>query len=76
MRDNHASYKYASPYKSPFMITQCQTNDTVTLQCVMMQIRYNIRCIKPHESGTNIEGINLKLMVDNATLVNYLLYNF
>ena len=28
---NNAGYKYETPYKGPFMITQCCTNVTVTL---------------------------------------------
>ena len=29
---NHTAYKYETPYKGPFVATQCFTNDTVMLQ--------------------------------------------
>ena len=29
---NHTAYKYKTPYKGPFVITQCFTNATVKLQ--------------------------------------------
>ena len=31
MLTNNAAYKYETPYKGPFVITQCCTNGTVTL---------------------------------------------
>ena len=33
MLTNQNEYKYETPYKCPFVITQCFTNGTVTLQC-------------------------------------------
>ena len=41
MLDNHAAYKYETPYKRPFVITQWWTNGTFTLQCGAIKIRYN-----------------------------------
>ena len=32
MLTNNAAYKYEIPYYGPFVITQCRTNGTVTLQ--------------------------------------------
>ena len=42
---------------APFVITQCWTNDTVTLQYGRIKIGYNIRHIKPYKSDTNVEDI-------------------
>ena len=58
MHDNHAGYKYETPYKGPFVITQCWTNGTVTLQCGAIKIRCNIRRIKPYTYDTNFEEIH------------------
>ena len=38
MLDNHAAYKYETPYIEPFVITQCWTNGKVTLQCGAKQL--------------------------------------
>ena len=57
MLDNHVAYKYETPYKGPFMITQCGTNGTVTVQYNAIKIGYNILCIKPYKSNTNAEDI-------------------
>ena len=58
--DKYAAYKYGTPYKGPFMIMQCWTNGIVTLKCGAIKISYNILCIKPHTSHTNIKIITLK----------------
>ena len=60
MINHHAAYKYETPYKGPFLITQCCTNGTVALQCGAIKNRYNIHHIEPHKSYTNIEDIDLK----------------
>ena len=57
MLNNHAAYKYEIPYKVPFLIMQCWTNITVTLQCGVTKIGYNIRQINPYTSDTNVEYI-------------------
>ena len=49
---------YETPYNGLFVITQCLTNGTVALQCGAINIWYNIRHIKPHD--TNVEDINSK----------------
>ena len=33
MLNNHATYKYETPYKGPFVIKRCWTNDRDKLQC-------------------------------------------
>ena len=38
MLDNHAAYKYGTPYKGPFLTMRCWTNGTVTLQYVPTKI--------------------------------------
>ena len=58
MLNNNTAYKYEMPYKGPFLINQCCTNGTVTLQCGTIKGRYNIRRIKPNASDTNVEDIN------------------
>ena len=60
MLNNHVAYKYETPYNVSFVITQCCTNVTVTLQCGEIKIRYNIRCIKPHTSDAKVEDNNSK----------------
>ena len=39
MLTNHTTYKYETPYKGPFLITQYFTNGTVNLQCGPTKIR-------------------------------------
>ena len=52
MLNNHARYKYETPYKGPFVIKQYWTNDKVALQYGPTKIRHNIL------SDRNIEDIN------------------
>ena len=68
MLDNHTAYKYIIRYKGPFVITQCYTNGTVNLKCGALQIKYNIRRIKPYISDTNVEDISLKNMSDDVNI--------
>ena len=58
MLTNHTAYKYETPYKGPFLITQCFTNGTINLQCGVVQIKYNIRCIKPYKSDTKVDNFS------------------
>ena len=60
--------KYKMTYKGPFMITQCWTNSTVTLQRGMIKIKHNIRRIKPYTSDAKIEVINPKHMCDDVNI--------
>ena len=59
MLDNHSAYKYETPYKGPFFITQYWTNNTVTLQFGAIKFRYNIRHINSHTYGKNVKNNNL-----------------
>ena len=56
--NNHTAYKYETPYKVPFVITQCFANVTANLQCVPTKIKYNIRRINPYKSDTKVEDYN------------------
>ena len=55
---NHTAYKYETPYKGPFVITQCFTNDMVNLQYGPTKIRYNIRRINTYKLDTKNEYYN------------------
>ena len=57
MLDNNDNFRYDTPYKVPFEITQCCVDGTVTLQYGATKIRYIIRKIKQYTSDTNIEDI-------------------
>ena len=65
MLHNHALYKYKTPHRVPFVITQCFTNGTAMLQYGETEIRYNIRRIKPYKSDTKIEDFN-SINMDDA----------
>ena len=54
MLTNHSAYKYETPYKVPFLITQCWTNITFTLQYGPKNIRYDIHWIKTYKSDTSV----------------------
>ena len=69
MLTNQTAYKYETPYKGPFLITQCFTNGTVKLQCGVIKITYNIRRIKPYKSDKNVEYMNPKNMCDDVNLL-------
>ena len=58
MLTKHTAYKYDTPYKGPFVITQCITNGTLSLQCGAIKIKYNIRHIKPYKSDTKVGDSN------------------
>ena len=60
MITNHTTYKYETPYKGPFVITQCFINGTVNLHCVLIKIRYNIHRINPYKYDTKVEDISSK----------------
>ena len=68
MLTNHTAYKYETPYKGLFMITQCFTNGTVNLQYGATQIKYNIRRIKPYKSDTKVEDFNSINMSDGVSI--------
>ena len=60
MLNNHAAYKYETPYKGQFLKTQCQTNGMVALQCGETKIVYNMCCINPHTPDTKVEDIHFE----------------
>ena len=68
--NNHAVYKYETPFKGSFTITPCFTNGTVNLQYDPTKIRHNIHWIKPYKSDTNVEDINLKHLCDDVTIIS------
>ena len=68
MLTNHIAYKYETPYRAPFLITQCLTNGTVNLQYSATKIKYNIRCIKPYKSDTKVEDYNSINMYDTVNI--------
>ena len=51
-----------------FLITQCWTNGTVTLQCGPKKGRHNIRRIKTYTSDTNVEDITPENMYDDVNI--------
>ena len=55
MITNHTAYKYDTPYKGPFLITQCFTNVTAKLQYGLTKIKYNTRWIKPYKADTKVQ---------------------
>ena len=64
----HTAYKYETPYKGPFVKTQCFNNDTVNLQCIATEIRHNICFINPYESETKVEDFNMINMNDDVNI--------
>ena len=68
MLTKQITFKYNTPYMGPFMITQCWTNGTISLQCVAIDIRQNIRCINPHKSDTKVEDYNSINMYDAVNI--------
>ena len=68
--NNHYAYKYETPYKGPFLITQCWTNGTVTLQYGPKKIRHNIGWIEPYTSDKNVEDINPEDMYDDVKILS------
>ena len=70
MLTNHAAYKYKRPYKFPFVITRCFTNGMLSMKYVPIQIRHNIRQIKPYKSDAKVEDINPKNMCDGVKILS------
>ena len=75
MLNNHNVCKDETPYKGLFWIKQCWTNGTVSLKCGGIEIRYNIRQIKPYKSDAKVKDINSKNMYDdvNMQITSYIL---
>ena len=70
MLTNHTVYKYETPYKGPFVVTQCFTNGMVTLQYGVTQIQYNIHRIKPYKLDTKVEYFNQTICLTMLTYLN------
>ena len=68
MLNNNYAYKYETPHKGPFLITQCWNNDNITLQYGLKIIRYNIRRINPYTYDINSEDINPEYMYDDVNI--------
>ena len=68
MFNNHTTYKYETPNKGQFMITQFFTNGTVNLQCGAIKIKYNISHINPYKSDTKVEDSSSKNMSDDVKI--------
>ena len=65
MLTNHTLFKYETPNKGPFVITQCYTNVMVNLKCGAIQINHNICCIQPYKLDTKVEDFN-SINMDDA----------
>ena len=77
MLANNMAFKYYTPYKVPFDITQCWINGVVSLQYGAVKIRYNVHSIKPYTSDTNLEYVKcLELTIGGVILGNYQLYAY
>ena len=68
MLTNHTVYKYETPYKGPFVVTQCFTNGTINLQYGATQIKHNIRRINLYKLDTKVEYFNSKNMSDEVNV--------
>ena len=68
MLTNHTAYKYETPYKGPFLITQCFTNGVLNLQRDAIQIKHNIRRIKTYKSDTKFEYF-ISIDIDDAVSI-------
>ena len=68
MLNNRDAYKYETPHKCPFLITQCWNNGAVTLQYGREKNRYNIRQIKPYTYDKNVEDITPENMHDDVNI--------
>ena len=67
MITNRPEYKYGTPYKGPFVITQCFTNGMVNLQ-FDKKTRYNIRWINPYKPDEKVEDSNSINMSDDVSI--------
>ena len=68
MPTNHTAYKYETPYKGPFVITQCFINGAVDLKYGVIQITYNICRIKPYKSDTKVEDYSSINMYETVNI--------
>ena len=75
MLTSNSAYKYETPYKGPFFISQFWINGTVTLQCGTINIGRDICCINPYTSDTNVEDANIEKYVWRYSTYDNQLYN-
>ena len=68
MFTDHNAYKYETPYKVPFVVTQCFINGTPMLEYCPTKIRHNIRRIKPYKSDTKVEDFISKNISDDVSI--------
>ena len=68
MHDNHAGYKYETPYNVPFVITQCWTNGTVTLQCGAIKLGIIYVILNHIHMIQTLKILIQKLTIDYVTL--------
>ena len=68
MITKHTEYKYETTNMGTFLITQCFTNGTVSLKFGTIEIKYNIRHIKPYNSDTKVEDSSSKNMYDDVNI--------
>ena len=66
--NNSSALKNETPYKGPFIIKQCWTNDTVKLQCGTNKTRPNIRPNNTYTYDTNVEYITPENMCDDVNI--------
>ena len=69
MLNNDSAFKYETLYKGPFEIMQCWTNGVVALKCGMINIRYNIRHIKPYTYDTTLKKLLCRMVFDNVIIL-------
>ena len=69
MLKNNNLFKYETPYKGPFEITQSCTNDADTFQCGVIKIRHNICHIKAYTYDTTLKILFMKMMYDNVNIL-------
>ena len=73
MLTNTASYKHETPYRVPFVITQCLTNDTVKLQCGTTKLGMIYIELSHIHMIQTLKILTLKNMYDN---VNFMITSY
>ena len=68
MLANHTYYKYKTPYKGPFVITQYFNYVTVNLQYGLTKIKYNICCIKPYKLDIKVKDYSSINKSDDSSI--------
>ena len=76
MVGNNAAYKYEIPCKGPFVITQCLTNVTVTLQCDTIKLDIIYVALDHINMIQTLKILIHKLMIGNVTLLKYFLSTY